>query len=159
MDNLLLLKRHGQLGPQFCKWKIKNMLEGTHEKNPINNEKIKIVRKKLRKMQTYEETVNKYIYRLISERRKQEKCCKSKSRDLKKSASLFVARRMNAIVMHRNETLNNATECVQDLFDSEDKSNFKTKKNILRNAIDDTVKRNSIRTQTLRMSGTPATYK
>ena len=135
------------------------MLDNNHEKAPVDGRKVKIIKRKLRKMQTYEKSVNDYIYKLIRERQKQEKECKTKSRDLKKSASLFVARRMNAIVMHRNETLSNVVDCVQDMYDQEDKNNFKTKKTILIDAIDNEVRRNSIRTQTLRLRGSPETYK
>ena len=60
-------------------------------------------------MTTYESDINSYVNKVISERRKEEKTCKKKSRNLKKSASLFVARRMNAIAMHRDETLDNMT--------------------------------------------------
>ena len=63
---------------------------------------------------------------------------------MKKSASLFVARRMNAIVMHRNETLDNMTNDVQDMFDEEDKSNFKTKRAVLVSAIDNLARANTI---------------
>ena len=55
-----------------------------------------------------------------------------------------MARRMNAIVMHRNETLDNMTNDIQDMFDEEDKSNFKTKRAVLVNAIDNLARANTI---------------
>ena len=51
---------------------------------------------------------------------------------------------MNAIVMHRNETLDNMTNDVQDMFDEEDKSNFKTKRAVLVSAIDNLARANTI---------------
>ena len=36
MDNLLLLRRHGNIGPRTCRLKIKDMLEDNFEKKPVN---------------------------------------------------------------------------------------------------------------------------
>ena len=44
------------------------MLDNNHEKAPVDGRKVKIVKRKLRKMQTYEKSVNDYIYKLIRER-------------------------------------------------------------------------------------------
>ena len=68
-------------------------------------------------MKTNEDKTFKYIEFLMNERRMEEKECKTKKNNFKKSASLFVARRMNAIVTHRNEVLNDADSELKELFE------------------------------------------
>ena len=76
-----------------------------------------IVLKKMKTMKSNEEDANKYVEFLMNERREQEKQCKYKKHNLKKSASLFVARRMHAVVTARIDTLKDVDEELKELFE------------------------------------------
>ena len=82
----------------------------------------------MRTLESQESKVEQYVNEMMEERRRQEKRSKQTSRNLKQSASLFVAKRMNAIVLKRNETLENTTKELKLLYEAEDANNFVTKK-------------------------------
>jgi len=70
----------------------------------------KLAKEKYKECQENERRVGEYTNKLLEERRIEEKMCKSNSRDLKKKASLFVARRLHAIIAQREENLRKMNE-------------------------------------------------